>query len=275
VSPLWRDEVGVFLAPRRVLINRMRRGLRPTCVADRTLPVEGGGFNDWGPSLAVLGAELRDPCWHDANVRFVVANHWVRFTMIPWSADLSDDEERLAHGRLLMHEVFGDAVNDWTLALGEAAAGQPQLACAMPSLLKTELSSMAASAKLRMVSLQPHLVVSFNRWRQRLPEAGGWLVVIDDGTLAALRLGRSGWEEVHCVRIGTDWSAELKRLQTFARLAGASAGSTAEGRKVMVEAPFWLRTVAADCGEMLEWLKSDEGSGGTLERLAQLAEINA
>jgi len=271
VSPQWRDEVGIFLGPRRIVLNRMRRGLRPVCVAERTVAVEGGGFNGWQPALAVLAAELADSRWRNANTRVIIANHWARFTIVPWSADLADDAERLAHGRLLLQEVFGDAVNGWTVALGETVTGRPQLACAIPAELPAELGDILQTAGLRTISLQPHLVVSFNRWRHRMPPAGGWLVVIDDGTLAAVRLNRDRWEEVHCVRIGTDWSAELRRLQTFGRLAGGHPDSS----RVLVEAPFWLRRIAVDTSESLEWLEPGDAAAGTLEKLAQLAEMHA
>jgi len=271
VSPLWRDEVGIFVGLQRIVLNRMGRGLRPVCLSDRTAPVEVAGVNDWGPALAVLAAELADPRWQDAGARVVIANHWVRYTIVPWRQELSDDDERLAHGRLILQEVFGDTLAGWTVALGETLTGRPQLACAMPGELRAELERVLQAAKLRTLSLQPQLVASFDRWRHRLPDAGGWLVVIDDGMLAAVRLNGDSWEEVRCVRIGSDWSAELRRLQTFGRLAGGGLGSS----KVLVEAPAWLRRIAADKSEELEWLGPDESEAGTLEKLARLAEVNA
>lgn len=271
MSPLWRDEVGIFLGPRRIVLNRMHRGLRPVCVAEHASAVAAGGFNGWAPALSVLSAELADARWRNANTRIVIANHWVRYAVVPWSKDLSDDAERLAHGRLLLQEIYGDAVAGWSVALGETTFGRAQLACAMPSELQAELQLILESAGLRMLSLQPHLVVSFNRWRRRISEAGGWLVQIDEGTLAAVRLNGDSWEEVHCVRIGTDWSSELKRLQTFGRLASGRS----ESARVLVEAPFWLRQIAAETSESLEWLDPADEVTGTLDRLAQIAGMHA
>jgi len=271
VSPQWRDEVGIFLGPRRIVLNRMQRGLRPVCVAEHSVPVEGGGFNGWAPALAVLAAEMADSRWRGANARVVIANHWVRYAIVPWSADLADDAERLAHGRLLLQEVYGDAIDGWTVALGETTFGRAQLACAMPSDLQAELQLVMESAGLRLLSLQPNLVVSFNRWRRRMSPAGGWLVQIDEGTLAAVRLNGESWEEVHCVRIGTNWSAELKRLQTFGRLASGRS----ESARVLVEAPYWLRQIASETSESLEWLDAGDNVTGTLDRLGQIAGMHA
>ena len=48
-----------------------------------------------------------------------------------------------------------------------------------------------------------------------------------------------GIDRVHAVRIGLDWARELKRLQTFGRLASASP---ADGR-VYVDLPEALRVL--------------------------------
>jgi hypothetical protein len=271
VSPLWRDEVGIFIGPRRVVLNRMSRGLRPTCVADYASLVEGGGFTDWEPTLAVLAAALSDRHWQDARARVVIANHWVRYAIVPWRSELAEESERVAYGRLLLQEVYGDDLADWTVTLGQTTAGRSQLACAIPAGLEEQLRAILAEARLQLLSLQPHLVVSFNRWRHRVSAPGGWLVVLDDGTLAAARLTEESWAEVHSVRIGGDWTVELGRLQTFGRLAGANQ----ESSRVLVEAPHWLRRVAGQHDGSLEWLEPDPGQAGTLETLAQLAEMHA
>jgi len=41
VSPLWRDEVGAYLSPHRLCLVRMKRGAKPTHVAEHELRFEG------------------------------------------------------------------------------------------------------------------------------------------------------------------------------------------------------------------------------------------
>lgn len=272
MSPLWRDEVGIFLGPRGAVLTRLQRGLRPRSVADRTLAVADGRPNDWSQALAAARSELQDPSWQRANARVVIADLWVRYAIAPWSRDLVDDDERLAHGKLILQQVYGDEMRDWTVRLAETVARRAQLVCAIPSQLKSDVDQVLATAGLRLLSLQPHLVVAFNRWRSRMSAAGGWFVTIDDGSLAAVRLERDSWEEVHCVRVGDDWSADLRRLQTFGRLA---CGPPSDGCSVLVDAPPWLRRVASARSEGLEWLESDGDGGGTLETLARIKESHA
>ncbi len=117
-----------------------------------------------------------------------------------------------------------------------------------------------------MKSLQPQLVSAYNHWRGKLPDGGAWFVSIEQGTLAAARLTRGGWDRVHSVRIGADWAIELRRLQTFGRLANNSAQ---EG-SVFVDAPAGLRIAAgANAGDLV-WLEEElagESTAGKLEFL--------
>jgi hypothetical protein len=73
------------------------------------------------------------------------------------------------------------------------------------------------------------------------------------------------------VRIGADWTVELKRLQTFGRLAGNSAQ---EGR-VYVDAPAALRLAAGDQSADLVWLDEQAATESTAGKLEYLRRNHA
>jgi hypothetical protein len=270
VSPLWRDEVGVYVSPRRIVLTRMRRGIRPSNVAERNCPVENGETNQWEPALEVLGSCLEDATWHGAIGRLVVANHWARYAMVPWSDALSDQNERIQHARYCLSKTYGDVVTQWTVTLNEAPPGVPQVACAIPTDLLDTISRMTEPRGLRVISVQPQLIAAFNSWRGKLPRGGAWFVTLEEGSLAAAHIAGNGWDRVRAVRIGNDWEVELKRLQTFGRLASANAE---EGR-VYVDAPQWLREKAGAGEAAFEWLE-DDVRGGPNSRFALLQRMYA
>ena len=124
MSPLWRDEVGVHLAQRRVCLVRIGRGIRPTLVAEESR-FEASAAAGWEGALALLADELqREHTWSDACLRAVVADQWVRYCVVPWSDSLNSAEEIRAHARELMAGVFGDAMTDWTVSMSDAAPGK-------------------------------------------------------------------------------------------------------------------------------------------------------
>ena len=73
------------------------------------------------------------------------------------------------------------------------------------------------------------------------------------------------------MRIGPDWTRELKRLQTFGRLASQNP----EEGHVYVDAPCAWREVAGEAGRELHWLEDDERPLTTLTRLSRVRRLAA
>lgn len=271
MSPLWRDEVGVFVAPGGVLLTRMARGLRPRVVAKEYIQVDGGSAINWEPSMNALRLQLQQDRWHAANARVVVSNLWMRYAMVPWEAELRGANERQAHARMVLAQTYGETEEAWHVTLSESLPGRPQLAAAAPAALVGDLQELAAGARLRVLTLQPQLVVAFNSWRRALPKGGGWFVSLDSGSLAAAHFGEEGWDTVRSVRIGQDWAAELHRLKRFGRLAAGQSGQS----QVYVDAPLWVRKLASTQADGLEMLdRDDQLSACTLRNLISLRAVH-
>jgi hypothetical protein len=266
VSPLWRDEVGIYLAQRRICMVRIRRGIRPSLAREEnhTGPLAAAG---WDGVLALLEQQLAQRTWSDARVRVVISDQWVRHTVVPWSDALVSGAERLAHAHQLMAGTFGAAMSDWTVSLSEAPPGVSRLASAMPTALLEALREATLRYGQKLVSVQPQLIAAYNTWRHVLPTvAAAWFVTVEEGSLAALRMCGDGIDRVHAVRIGLDWERELKRLQTFGRLASASP---TDGR-VYVDLPPALRALRPDMSADLEWLDEPSPPLTTLHQLEHL-----
>lgn len=276
MSPLWRDEVGVYLSPHRLCLVRMKRGVRPVMAAEHELRFEGVRGDSWTAPLEALDKLLAEPVWSGARTRVVVADHWVRYAVVPWAAALSSPEERLAHGRQVLASLYGEAVAGWDVRISEAPPQATRVACAVQRELLEAVRGACLSHGSALVSLQPQLVAAFEAWRAALPAAKAWFVSVEPGSLAAARLTRQGWDRVHAVRIGSDWLRELRRLQTFGRLA---SNSPEEGH-VYVDAPHAWREVAAGSGAGAEdmglrWLDEPGGALTTLQRLGKTRRLAA
>jgi hypothetical protein len=271
VSPLWRDELGVYLAPRRVCVVRLKRGLKPSVSGEYEQSVETDHAGHWGPALDAADALLSQPQWGGAVARVVLADWWARYAIVPWVAELDSAEERLAHARELLASAYGDAVSAWEVQVSDAAPTVARVACTMPAELTAGVRALCAKHGTKLASLQPQLIVAYDTWRHKLPPAGAWFVSIGEGTLAAARVAQQSWDRVHSVRIGPDWTRELKRLQTFGRLASLSP----EEGQVYVDAPYAWREVAGEVGRELHWLEDEERPLTTLARLSRARRLAA
>jgi hypothetical protein len=269
VSPSWRDEIGVHLAPKRLCLVRLRRGLRPALVAELEQPVEAKAIGHWSSALDALDQLLSASEWRGAALRVVLSDCWVRYAVVPWSPDLKSPQERFGHACQLLASLYGDAVRGWDVRLSEAPPQHARVACTAPVNLLEDVRSLCARHSVKLLSLQPQLIAAYHNWRHRLPSSGAWFVTVGAGTLAAACLGEHAWERVYTVRIGTDWPRELKRLQTFGRLAGERGG------EVFIDAPLAWREVAGPAGRDLHWLESDSSAAGTLQRLERVRRLAA
>jgi len=277
VSPLWRDEVGAYLSPHRLCLVRLQRGARPKPVAEHEQRFENVRNDSWEAPLAALGALLGQAPWSGARTRVVLADHWARYIIVPWAAELRSDAERLGHARQLLNAAYGEAVASWDLRISDAAPHTTRVACAVSGELIAGIRAACAATGATLLSLQSQLIDAYAAWRHCLPHANSWFVTIEQGSLTAARLGRNGWDRVYGVRIGTDWLRELKRLQTFGRVAR----NRPEDGQVYVDAPHSWREVAlsASAGadiSGLQWLEEPKAPATTtLQRLAQARRLAA
>ena len=276
MSPLWRDEVGAYVSPHHLCLVRMQRGVQPQLAAEYEQRFEDVKDESWSRPIEALGTLLAAEPWRASRIHVVLADHWVRYAVVPWVAALSSNEERLAHGRQLLGTLYGEAVAGWEVRISEAPPRATRVVCAISGELIAAVRNVCLAHGCRLLSLQSQLVASYAAWRHALPVSNAWFVSIEQGSMAAARLARHGWDRVHVVRIGSDWTRELKRLQTFGRLAS----SVPEEGKVYVEAPHAWREIAsapannADAGG-LQWLEDSATALTTLQRLGRARRMAA
>jgi hypothetical protein len=249
----------------------MKRGMRPLSLAECNKAVINGESSQWETALDTLASCLEETTWRGAVGRLIVADHWARYAIVPWSDALTDQDERIQHARYCLAKTYGDVVSKWTVTLNESVPGAAQVACAIPTALLARIHDLTEVHGPRVKSVQPQLIASFNSWRSRLPKGDGWFVTLEEESLAAAHFTNSGWDRVHSVRIGGHWETELKRLQTFGRLARTS---TSEGL-VYVDAPRWLRECAKEAGNAIEWLDDESTDASVPERFALLKRLYA
>jgi hypothetical protein len=276
VSPLWRDEVGAYLSPHRLCLVRMRRGARPKAIASHEQKFEDVKNDSWEAPLGAFTTLLAQSPWSGARTRVVLADHWARYIIVPFSAEISSEQDRIGHARQLLNSAYGEGVAAWDVCISNAPPTATRVGCAVPAELIAGIRTACAAARATLVSLQPQLIDAYAVWRHTLPPANSWFVSVEQGSLTAARLARNGWDRVYGVRIGSDWLRELRRLQTFGRLAR----SHPEDGQVYVDAPHSWRTVAvgaADSAEIsgLQWLDESKAPLTTLQQLAQARRMVA
>jgi len=175
----------------------------------------------------------------------------------------------VAHARQLLASEYGDAVSDWEVRLSEAPPGFRVWRARF-------MWRCSRSARgLRETTGQTALSTNRNSWPHTTAGAIGCHLP-EPGSLRWTRapwprhgLGQAVGIVFTVLRIGVDWTRELKRLQTFDDLASVSPD---EGQ-VFVDAPQAWRAVAGAAAQDLQWLEEEAGELTTPATAGTRAEV--
>ena len=145
-----------------------------------------------------------------ATAAVVLSNHFVRYLLLPWQADLSDAAEARAWARARFEQTYGAAAAPWTIRSCDGGYGKPQLACAVDTALVEQLGQCLASLDLRLASLQPLLMAAYNDERRQF-KGDTAFAIVETGRVCLSLLGRDGWRGVTSRRAGAEAAATLEQ----------------------------------------------------------------
>jgi hypothetical protein len=221
------QRVLIGLSPAEVAFARLQGLLKPKLVAKRARDCDpAAGAEPWHgavESLRQVAAEVKDL---RCDVTVVLSNHFVRYALVPASETLAAGDEQLAFARYCFAKVHGERAKAWDVRLSGVDGRSARVASAIDSaLLEAVRACFPASARARLVSVQPYLMAAFNRSAARKSKHSGWLLLLEPqrACLACIDGGR--WTAVRNVKgafeLPEQWAELLDRERYLAGAAGA------------------------------------------------------
>lgn len=250
---LWRDQLSLAIAPDRIVLVRGSSGLRPKLIAKEIVSVtaaEGG----WKGVLATLTQTLKNVQWHDADVRVVLSNSFVRYQLVPWSDEVNSASERAAYVRQSFAQVYGDAAAEWIYVVSDVSRGAAWVACAMSRDLMLQLESVVTQAGSDLVSVTPHVMTAFNGARSAMQKMDCWFVQVEKDKLLMALITGGHWRTLSSRQItGERWQEELPMLLDREwRINGIHQVS----REVVISAPEASQGAMNGAGKwVFHWLR--------------------
>jgi hypothetical protein len=212
VLRLWRDRLSLFIAPDRIVMVRSRGMLRPKVVAKNIITVPGMASEmNWQAAIETLANIMQsDLDWQSSIVDVVLSNHFVRYQLIPWSAEISSADERAAYVHESFAQVYGDAMAHWVFSVSTTASGAAWFAGAMDRALLAQLESMVDQAKSQLRSVRPHLMSAFNLARRSIQGKNLWFVQIEKNKLLLGLINNGRWQSVSSHQLSdVQWQSQL------------------------------------------------------------------
>jgi hypothetical protein len=175
---------------------RLSRGLKPRAVYGNWLPSgEPQAQPSWGSPIDTLRAMLADPANAKTCATVILSNHFVRYLVLSWSAELVTAAEELEYARARFVEIYGEAARDWVIRTSGAASGAHRLAAATDLALIDALTRTLNASGVKFTSCQPALMAQFNAARPRIGN-DAWLVSAERTRLSIARIRDGQWYSV-------------------------------------------------------------------------------
>ena len=201
MSLLWRSrKQRIGLCPDRLLLSKNK----VLSVAPSNDAVE------WRPAVEALPEVLAGLQKHEVSV--VLADQFVRYALLPWSAALKSETQWLALARHRLTAIHGPAAAGWDVKLADTGPTAPRLACAVERELIEALAAKFVAANVQLSSVQPFLVAAFNRIRSTIGNGSCWLVVEEPRRLTLAFVQHGVWAAVRSRRTDAGWRATLPEL---------------------------------------------------------------
>ncbi len=200
MSPLFRKK------PLRIVLTQGR-----VIVSDaKPLALEAGhDAPEWRAGVEALPAILQGK---KGEACVVLADQFVRYSLLPWNAALETDAQWLALARHRFGALHGPRAAEWDVQITETAPQGPRLACAVDRDLIAALASTFVASNLRLVSVQPFLIAAFNRIRRQVGEGTCWVLVEEPGRLTLALIHRGVWTAVRSRRTEPSWRKVLPEI---------------------------------------------------------------
>lgn len=164
---LWPDKYYVVLCPDRLEVIRRSRGLRRAVdlkLAEVIVPYVDGPA--WRAAAEAFDRFLATPEIGAGDLGVVLSNHFVRYLLVPWSAQIASEEEFHNYAAAAYEEVYGEAASGWEVSVSAERSGAPRLAAAIDRPLIEAIRIALANTRLRLTSVQPYLMAAYNRIAQ-------------------------------------------------------------------------------------------------------------
>ena len=198
MSLLWRNkQLRIGLAPDRVYVS----GHKAIELAHND--------GSWNAAVDALEPALKGM---KGEAAVVLADQFVRYTLLPWNEALKGAEHWNALASHRFTTLHGPKAGEWQINVAQTSPMGPRIACAVDRSLMQRLAEMFTKVNVRLVSVQPFLVAAFNRIRKTVGNGMCWIVVEEPGRLTLALIQRGMWVAIRTRRADKSWRNVLPEM---------------------------------------------------------------
>jgi len=208
VSLLSNRRLGATLFADRVAWA-LSAGVRARIAANGERSTGSPSAGDWRGAVDALAATLREQAGRGVELDVVLSARLAHCLVLPWPAEVEDDEEGAVYASHQFRHVFGEAADGWEVRFDAQARGRHRLACGIDRALLAALREAAKTTGVRLASIRPLLVSVFNDWRRAVGPQPTLFFVAEPGRYCGAWLERGEWQALRHGRLDSEATQEL------------------------------------------------------------------
>lgn len=210
--PRWHKRLRILVTQNEVTLMEISGVLRKRATKHQVVNVDRMHASDGPACLTALGFAVRKEKWQGWSAEVVLGGHLASYTLVPWSEQLSNRQERLAFLSHCFYQAFGEPSRHWDLRMSRPIHHAHSLASGIDIALLDGLKSVLKEAGIRIRSIYPSLMIKANQSRHLLSRGTTWFAVMESGLLNLALLCHGRWMSVSCYEAESDSPEKLAGL---------------------------------------------------------------
>lgn len=171
----------------------------------------------------------------NANTRLsiVLSSDFIRYQLLPTQQIAMSEAEKLAYAAASYNEVYGADSAGWKLKLHETGFKQTSITAAVEQNFLEKLQQVTLQHKIKLLSVQPYLMIAYNSCKNQLSKLNGYFVVVETSKILLLNMQQGKLKSLRTTAINHDWQQDLKQL-----LARESMLNEDIAKEILLHAPI-------------------------------------
>ena len=211
MSPLWRDRIRVFLAPERVDLARLGKGLKPKQATRFSAVCEQKpGLLSWEAPLEQFERIIEHADGVDISI--TISNTFVRYAVLPAQPSIANPAELHTYAAFQMREVYGERAGTWVISVSAWDPCRGGICAAMERNFLERLTEVSSQRKVRLKYVEPYLTGAFDHWYKQFNTNRAWFALVETGRVCIALLENGAWQRISNQRVLHDAEDELITL---------------------------------------------------------------
>jgi hypothetical protein len=240
VSLLWPNLLKIELGAQGAAVISLSTGAGQNQLKQTFVPaIETNYVPNWQAASSSLEALLSAlQVKPNTHLGIVLSSDFVRYQLLPAQQVYMSSAEKLAYAAAAYKEIYGVETDGWKLKLHDSGFKQASIAAAVEDIFLDKLQQVSQQHQLKLISVQPHLMVAYNSCRNKLSHLSGYFAIVETSKILLLTMQLGQCKNIRTAAIGNDWQQDLKQL-----LARESMLNDDSGNAVLLYAPMHKKMI--------------------------------